>query len=81
MSDGPCVCGAPDCWSCGPAQGWHVHTRHGWGEDGWPECGMSAYADEEPVCGSCQEPSDTDVCPQCQRRMEADEEEETHVDG
>lgn len=24
MSTGPCMCGAPDCPSCGPAQGYEV---------------------------------------------------------
>ena len=48
MAYGPCMCGSPDCSSCGPAQGWHVHSRRCVGEDGLSyECGQRSYAEAE----------------------------------
>jgi hypothetical protein len=43
----PCMCGAPDCRSCGPAQGFHVHTFWCIGENGTYECGESEQSSEE----------------------------------
>jgi hypothetical protein len=40
-----CLCGSPDCPSCGPAQGWHVHTRRCQDEDGYYDCGQTSYDD------------------------------------
>jgi hypothetical protein len=44
---GPCLCGAPDCFSCGPAQGWHIHSRRCQDEDGYYACGQTSYEDAE----------------------------------
>jgi hypothetical protein len=68
-----CLCGAPDCRSCGPAQGWHVHSRHCAGEDGRYECGQLAYGDQEMSCGYCGNPADGDICSNCQRCIEEEE--------
>ena len=42
-----CCCGALDCPSCGPAQGWHVHSRHCADADGYYDCGQHAYGDDD----------------------------------
>lgn len=46
MSYEPCMCGG--CMTCLRAQGWHIHDRYCWGEDGRPECGQLAYDEEQP---------------------------------
>ena len=71
---GPCLCASPDCPSCGPAQGWHVHTRHCADENGLYACGLRTYDDPEPTCGYCGDVSDTDICAVCQEQMEREEE-------
>ena len=75
-----CLCGAPDCPSCGPLQGWHVHTAHCWDEDGLPGCGQTAYHDEDPCCDWCGEPSAPAVCSTCQARaaLEHDQPRRNH---
>jgi hypothetical protein len=50
----PCMCGDPTCWSCGPAQGFHVHSPFCVGEDGTYECGEKEYGEENVLrCPSC----------------------------
>jgi hypothetical protein len=68
-----CFCAAPDCPTCGPAQGWHVHTRRCEGADGVYACGQVAYGDSEPECLVCGAPSDTDICSDCQRQYEEEQ--------
>lgn len=44
MSGEPCYCGATDCWSCGPAQGYRVEyspTRGYYNPEDDDEEGMS----------------------------------------
>jgi hypothetical protein len=67
-----CLCAAPDCRSCGPAQGWHVHSRRCWNEEGTVACGQRAYEDQEPCCQYCQAPADTDICAWQQAQIEGD---------
>jgi hypothetical protein len=69
----PCLCASPDCLSCGPAQGWHVHSRHCADEDGRYDCGQVAYGDEEPGCVGCGAPSASEYCGTCWRRIEEEE--------
>jgi len=68
-----CLCAAPDCPTCGPAQGWHVHSRRCLDADGQVDCGRRAYADEARCCLGCGAPSDTEYCATCQRCIEEDE--------
>ena len=57
MRDAYCVCGCPTCRSCGPTQGWHIHTVHCYAPDSLvPACGQLAY-DEEPDAGD-EDPTD-----------------------
>lgn len=58
-----CMCGATDCPSCGPAQGYRVVYRPGVGwrnpltKDECPECGETVDFKEndqgQQVCGDC----------------------------
>lgn len=73
-----CLCGALDCPSCGPAQGWHVHNATCWGEDGFAECGQMSYDDHEADddvtrCLYCEARCDEDVCPSCREQMEVED--------
>ena len=39
-----CMCGAPDCWSCGPAQGYDPAYERYRESDAWEEAIERAYA-------------------------------------
>ena len=56
-----CMCGAPDCRSCGPAQGWHVHDASCADEYGYYACGMVAYGDDEPAQNDPEPDDEEDV--------------------
>ena len=55
MRIGPCMCGATDCWSCGPAQGYSLGDDSS--EVEWRcACGHLNYTPPEdpgPLCAKC----------------------------
>ena len=70
-----CDCGAVDCPSCGPAQGWHVHTARCVDADGAYACGKTTYGEDDIICGWCGAPSAADICATCQEEYETTETE------
>ena len=69
----PCLCGAPDCRACGPAQGWHIHSPRCSDADGRYDCGQRAYGEDDGTCDWCGEPSATSICGSCQQRYEEEQ--------
>lgn len=60
----PCMCGATDCPSCGPAQGYDVRR----GADGrcynpipCDRCRRNEVETEDDICNDCQQK----ICPSC----------------
>lgn len=66
--DGPCLCGAPDCESCGPAQGYSRCEEHG--RMACEECRECAWCHEvEPI------PEGEDLCAGCRSALSEDRED------
>lgn len=52
-----CLCGAIDCWVCGPAQGYHVCDKY---------CDVPcSFLRPESFCIYCGSTSDTEICLDC----------------
>ena len=62
-----CMCGATDCKSCGPAQGYEVRRRPNGGYYNPVYCEMCEdveVEEDEELCETCK----TYVCPKCGSR-------------
>lgn len=56
---GPCMCGAIDCPSCGPAQGYHGHYERAGGKLKWV-MDDKPIDEDEPEPEPAPEPNDQD---------------------
>lgn len=69
MSAGPCLCGATDCPSCGPAQGYSVKRRPSGGFYNPTYCDKCA---EEVEAHEVEEIHGKTLCPECVAGLDAD---------